>query len=200
MSRRTAPRGFTMVEVLTSVAIFGIGVAGVVALQGATSLSNSFGREVTTAHQISQSWVDNLAADSEQWSSESLSPPPETFWLDEGVGQANEWFAPTYSEEAEMGALADAQGHPVDDVPGAIPAFCTQLRLSWLCQPGSGLCGGTENVGNGLLRADVRVFWPRRRPQNQLPAEFCSDDVEPTSADYHIVSTSSAVRQGVSKP
>ena len=36
--------------------------------------------------------------------------------------------------------------------PGRV-AFCSHLRLSWLYQPNAD--------GNGLIRAEVRVFWVR---------------------------------------
>lgn len=191
-------RGFTLVELLTSVAVFGIGATGVIALQTATVAGNAFGSELSTANQIGQSWMDVLSMDAEQWGGEFAQPPPETYWLNYGLQQNQQWFVPEYRVESEIGPAFDSRGQPVE-TGDSFTRFCTQIRLTWLCQPLAGTCGGTNNVGNGLLRADVRVFWPRRSPEDPQPADFCIAAANPTPDNYHIVGLSSAIKQAANR-
>lgn len=192
---RTKARGFTLVELLTSVAVFAIGATGVVALQKATIAGNAFGGEITTASNIGQGWLDVLSMDAQQWSTQAVSPPSTTYWLNYATEQNGEWFVPQYRAQMEIGPAFDALGQPVGGGNTNPIRYCVQVRTRWLCQPLTQACGGTQNVGNGLLGADVRVFWPRREPETALPRSFCVPGAEPHLQDYHIIGLSTAIKQ-----
>ena len=203
---RRRVRGFTLVELLTSVSVFAIGATGIIALQKATIAGNAFGAEITTANQIAQSWLDVLSMDAEQWSTQELLGSGDTDWLktaapadEEALGQ---WQAPAEVAEWKMGPAFDGLGQPLLG-GGADTRFCVQVRVRWLCKPGGVNCGGDENLGNGLLRTEVRVFWPRSRPKNIVPADFCTnaegEDVAPLREDYHIIGLTSAVKQAATR-
>ncbi len=194
---RKRARGFTLVELLTSVAVFAIGATGVVALQKATIAGNAYGREITTANQIGQSWLGMLSMDAQQWdiNAASAEPPPNTYWLNLAAQQNNQWFVPEFRPEVQIGAAFDTLGQTM---PGGVSQgahFCAQIRTTWLCQPLSGACGGAQNIGNALMRAEVRVFWVRRQPDNPPPKDFCVHGVDPQPEDYHIIGLSTAIKQ-----
>ena len=179
---------------MTSVAVFGIGATGVVALQKATVAGNAYGGSLTTATQIAKSWVNALSMDSEQWGEQYVTPPPSTHWLNTAIQQNGQWHIPEHRATMDMGPAFDIFGQPVEPNDPAT-RFCTQIRTTWLCQPLSVTCGGAESAGNGLIRAEVQVFWPRRRPVGAIPTEFCESGVVPNTDDYHMVSLTSAIRQ-----
>jgi prepilin-type N-terminal cleavage/methylation domain-containing protein len=189
-------RGFTLVELLTSVAVFSIGATGVIALQNATIAGNGFAGELTTAYHIAQSWEDVLSMDAEQWG-ESFANPEGTYWLTTAEDQDDDWIFPDYQSSMRIGSAFDMFGQPLETGTGA--RYCAQIRVRWLCEPGSADCGGEQNLGNGLLAADVRVFWPRRRPASLVLADFCVAetvaDGDPDPANFHSVAVSSAIKQ-----
>jgi hypothetical protein len=88
-----------------------------------------------------------------------------------------------------FGPYFDALGSPTGATPvGA--AFCTNLRLSWLYP---------EALGNGLLRAEVRVYW-LRDGQTTVTANTnpCLEDptlVTNNPNRYHFVQKVTALRQ-----
>ncbi len=68
-------------------------------------------------------------------------------------------------------------------------AFCSHLRLSWLYQP--------NNSGNGLIRAEVRVFWLRdgqQFAQNMCDAAQIAN-VGTRAQTFHFVQKITAIRQ-----
>lgn len=163
MNRSRAQRGYTAVELMMAVGIFGIGVAGVISMQKVTSVSNQHAKNLSIATHIAESWLDMLATDAVTWNQPSrnggTSPDItlDTVWLQQvkpNADTANDWFLPVYSDTLKFGPAFDALGNPVNPAqsPGSV-AFCSHLRLSWLYQPTSS--------GNGLIRAEVRVFWLR---------------------------------------
>ena len=195
--RRT--RGFTLVELLTSVAVFAIGATGVVALQKATIAGNAFGGEITTANNIGQSWLDVLSMDAQQWGTQDMAPPSTTYWLSYATERNGQWFVPDHRPEMEMGAAFDALGQPTIDGDPKSARYCVQIRTRWLCQPLTEACGGMQNVGNGLLGADVRVFWPRLQPQMAPLTSFCVPGAAPNLQDYHIIGLSTSLKQAATR-
>ena len=155
-------RGYTAVELMMAIGIFGIGVAGIIGMEKVTAVSNQHAKNLAMATHIAESWLDMLATDAVTWNQPSLnggSIPDigDTVWLRAvapNADGAGNWTLPAYNLPLRFGPAFDALGDAVDPVsnPGAV-AFCSHLRLSWLKQP--------TPSGNGLIRAEVRVFWLR---------------------------------------
>jgi len=155
-------RGYTAVELMMAIGIFGIGVTGIIAMEKVTVVSNQHAKNLGIATHIAESWMDMLATDAVTWNHPSRESPGapdigQTIWLQSvkaNANTANDWFLPAYSGVLAFGPAFDALGNPVNPAtaPGSV-AFCSHLRLSWLYQP--------TVSGNGLIRAEVRVFWLR---------------------------------------
>ena len=154
-------RGYTAVELMMAIGIMGIGVTGIIAMEKVTVVSNQHAKNLGIATHIAEAWLDMLATDAVMWNHPSpANPVPDigqTTWLQSvrsNANTANDWFLPSYSVPLAFGPAFDPLGNPVN--PAVNPqatTFCSHLRLSWLYQPTSS--------GNGLIRAEVRVFWLR---------------------------------------
>jgi prepilin-type N-terminal cleavage/methylation domain-containing protein len=189
-------RGYTAVELLIAISIFGVGVSGAIAMQKVTAASNMHAKNLAVATHIAESWIDMLATDAVSWNSPSVASGPtpdigETKWLQKVVANANTtnaWFLPDTT--LRFGPGFDALGNPVN--PSVNPddvRFCSHLRLSWLYQPTAS--------GNGLIRAEVRVFWPR--DGQGLTATTCTTGqvtaVGGNVQTFHFVQKISAIRE-----
>lgn len=158
-ARTSKQRGYTAVELMMAIGIFGIGVTGLISMQKVTSVSNQHAKNLSIATNIAESWLDMLTTDAATWTAPSRSGGTGliggTTWLSGVTPNANaatNWFLPAWSPTLQFGPAFDALGNPVNPATGSV-AFCSHLRLSWLYQP--------TNDGNGLIRAEVRVFWLR---------------------------------------
>lgn len=191
--RRRARRGYTVVELLMALAIFGVGITGVVALQKVTGASNQHARNLAIATHVAQSWLERLAADATSWTdlpSEVLQT--NTLWLKEVTTSDGIWFVP--ATENGFGARFGALGQPLDEDNVVQTVFCAHLRLTLLNSP---IGIGNATMNNGLVRAEVRVFWPRHA---DVPIEdYCAvAEVANVGADvqnFHFVYQATAIRQ-----
>lgn len=193
MKRRA--RGYTVVELMMSLAVFATGVTGVIAMERATVSSNQLAKNVAVANGIAQAWLSVLAADSTLWT--GGNDVSKTVWLSSIVSADDRWQLPVYDKIRLFGPQFDAFGAPV----AAGGVFCAQIRLTWLygdqsAQQATGL------VGNGVIRTEVRVFWPR--DPSATVANDCTDTSPGTVGDvtnaiksgvYHVVKQAGAVRQ-----
>jgi prepilin-type N-terminal cleavage/methylation domain-containing protein len=189
-------RGYTIVELLMALAIFGVGVTGVIALQKVTGASNQHARNLAIANHVGQSWLERLAADATSWthlSNGALQLGPR--WLGEVDNSPGTWFLP--STQDGFGARFGALGQPLDADESDQTVFCAHLRLTMLNSPqGATATGLPVARNNGLLRAEVRVLWPRNA---RAAADYCSDGtVQTTGQDvqsFHFVYQATAIRQ-----
>lgn len=196
---RVRARGYTAVELLMSVAILSIGVTGVVAMQKVTVTSNQHAKNLAIATQVGQAWIDQLRADALSWNHPSAQSPAsdlnQTVWLNNVPnGNDPEWFRPDWDSARDFGASFDALGRPADPEGTTAIPFCAHLRLSWLYQP-----LGTM-AGNGLIRAEVRVFWLREGQSGLAGRAVCAsaevpEDIGQAIDRYHLVYNVSAIRQ-----
>lgn len=203
MKRRA--RGYTAVELMMSLAVFATGVTGVIAMERATVGSNQLARNVAVANGIAQSWLTQLAADGTLWTTNW--PITQTPWLSTIASNDGVWQLPTYNATRGFGAEFDGFGAPVT----ANPAFCAQIRLTWLYGDASAT-QATGLAGNGTIRTEVRVFWPREQPTSDQSTRFTTDCTNPSSATvngvtpaltdgtYHVVMQAGAVRQPGNAP
>ncbi|MBL8601856.1 MAG: prepilin-type N-terminal cleavage/methylation domain-containing protein [Myxococcales bacterium] len=164
MSRRhRAQGGYTLIEVLASMAVLATGLMGILALQGSTTATNQRAQEITMATNVARRWQERLRRDGLQWTapsqSNAVSNIQNTWYLRPLQTQVNTgWVIPAQPmglTAAPEFAAADYFGN---DVPVASNDryYCTHVRLVQL-------------VPNELVRAEVRVWW-YRRGGTRLPA------------------------------
>ena len=127
----TASRGYTVMEVMMSLAILGVGASGVMAMQKATLLANTSAKNLATANFIAESWMERLRVDALQWNEPQGLPTDigDTAWLNTATANPL-WQIPATVLPAG-GSAADVTGADAlitDPIPVAASAFCTQLR------------------------------------------------------------------------
>jgi hypothetical protein len=182
-----------VVELLMALAVFGIGVVGVIAMQKVTSTSNRHAKNLATATHIAQSWLERLAVDASRW--DQSHAIANTTWLTATQTMANAaWQLPAASVTEGFGPGFGALGQPLP-APGSAGeiVFCTHLRLTYLIDP-------VSQPGNGLVRAEVRVFWPRDGEPYANGAAYCAaaqnaTTIGQTPNAFHFVYKSTAIRQ-----
>ncbi|MEO8903448.1 MAG: prepilin-type N-terminal cleavage/methylation domain-containing protein [Polyangiaceae bacterium] len=198
MNTRARKRGYTAVELMMAISIFGIGVAGIISMEKVTSVSNQHAKNLGIASHIAESWLDMLSTDAVMWNHPATGDPTpsdlgQTAWLQSvGANQdaAANWTFPAESTALDFGPGFDALGNHVNLTlnPGSA-AFCSNIRLSWLYQP-------TQN-GNGLIRAEVRVFWLRNG--QTFTGDMCSAAALPringAATTFHFVQKITAIRE-----
>jgi hypothetical protein len=150
LARRHRAAGYTVVEILVSMAVLAVGVIGIIATQKVTIASNTHAKNLAVATHIAQSWLGVLEAEASLWG--EGGGLTRTTWLSQGAGTTT-WFRPNYDGTRIFGPAFDAIGNPVrtqDENPNA--RFCADLRFSPL-----------NNTANnaGLIRVEVRVIWLR---------------------------------------
>ncbi len=192
-SGHRAKRGYTVVELLMALAVFGIGVVGVIAMQKVTSTSNRHAKNLATATHIAQSWLERLAVDASRW--DQSRALVNTVWLTNAQPMANAvWFLPAANATEGFGPGFGALGQPLPNAASANEiVFCTHLRLTFLINPNT-------QPGNGLIRAEVRVFWPRDGEPFANGAAYCAAAANATTIGqtpeaFHFVYKSTAIRQ-----
>ena len=187
-------RGYTIVELMMSLAVLAIGVSGIISMQKVTLASNQHAKNLAIATHIGQAWLDALAGEAGQWVQGGNFT--NTTWLS-NVASAD-WFRPGWDNERELGAAFNALGTPIsDDAADAHAQFCVDLKLQWLHSD------TVPETGGGLIRAQVRVFWRREGVVDlagSAPLQPCSvSAVNVTNADglklFHFVYLTSAIRQ-----
>ena len=193
MTRRA--RGYTVVELMMSLAVFATGVTGVIAMERATVTSNQVGKNVAIANGIAHAWLSALAADGTLWT--RGNDVSKTLWLATIATADDRWQLPTYDPTRAFGPQFDGFGAPI----AANGVFCAQIRLTWLYGDTSAQ-QTTGMAGNGVIRTEVRVFWPR--DESNRVAGDCANNTQATSdaitagiksGMYHAVIQAGAVRQ-----
>ena len=186
LRRTIARRGYTAVELVMALGIFAIGITGVFAMQRVTSGANAHAKNVAVATFAAESWLEQLAVDATLWTQTAVLTSNNTTWLRQlGTNATTGWILPASS--GNFGPGFDALGAYAANTSAA---FCTHIRLTRLMvEP------------NGLIRTEVRVFWPKPGPVWAIPNTYCpatSTDVSAEGAatnNFHFVYKTSVVRQ-----
>ncbi len=174
-----------------AIAVFAIGVSGIIAMQKVAAAANQHSRALSLATNIAQAWQDQLNADSSLYT--YTYGFLNTVWLAQLANNNPQvgWFRPTWNQPLAFGAVFDELGRPLDDTPPSIASaqFCVHLRLTQLYQ---------NSPGINVVRTEVRVIWPRT--EGSASATFCdpSTNIATLAADttdYHFLYQVSAVRQ-----
>ncbi len=163
--RAAARRGFTIIEVMMAITVLAIGAVGLMGLVQATVRGNQQGRRITTATQVSRTWMERVRTDTVGWTTNAPGGPATTCYLSQApaglVGASSGWFVPQPAGAncvnvgglpgaAELGISAGAAWTGADAVNSAgignQARYCTLLRVTWV-------------VANEMLRVDVRTWW-----------------------------------------
>lgn len=186
---RARRRGYTLVELMMALALLAVAVVGIISMQKITVTSNAHAKNLAMAQRIAQAWAGQLELDATTWQT-SLG----------GFLNSNAvWQRPDYIDSRNFGAAFDALGNPLSDSAADLDRarFCSHVRLSWLYP-------NTMNTGgNGVLRAEIRVFWQRPGESTVADAAFCGKPqdtariglIGQASDLYHFVYQTVGVRQ-----
>lgn len=178
-SARVSARGYTIIEVMIAISLLAIAASGVIALLKVSTIGNAQAKELALATQVGRTWLERLRTDATVWNypsgAVSISDLGDTVWLNKITGSANLWFRP--QTVGLQSAAFDTWGNDVSDATVATKAqFCTHVRLTWM-------------VPNEIMRADVRVFWPRAGISHASwnepgsTAHYCAPDFNFSSFD-----------------
>jgi prepilin-type N-terminal cleavage/methylation domain-containing protein len=186
--KRALRRGYTLVELMMALALFTVAVLGIISMQKITVVSNAHAKNVAMAQRIAQGWAGQLEMDGSAWRTAFGSG-----WLN----AAATWQRPLYITGRAFGAAFDALGNPVPDGELGRAQFCTHVRMSWLYPTNSGV------GGNGMLRAEIRVFWLRDgEAALDSNASMCALQTSATATNiglaterYHFVYQTVGIRQ-----
>ena len=170
MTRRSLRRAYTIVEVVIAITLLTLGVLGIVGMQHYAAGANRNARLLATANQIARTTLERLRTDAASWNQPSVVNPTgndlgtDTVWLaalnSVSTGSMTGWIRPKYDATHNWGAGFDALGNDIVEVSDAPVSgsndtiFCMQYRLAWLYGP-------VQGAFPYLMRAEVRVFWPR---------------------------------------
>jgi len=152
MSAHTPQKGYTLIEVMMAIAVMTIGAVGIMALTQASTRGNLEARQITTATQIANLWVERIKRDSLNWnvggSTAAAADLTRTRYLGAVPAPAATpaWGTPTGVPIGESFAF-DFTGR--DTAAAAEQEYCVNTRMQWVF-PGQ------------AIRADVRVWWHRR--------------------------------------
>ena len=193
-------RGYTVVELLMAVTIFAIGVTGIIAMQKVTVSANQHAKQLAIATHIAQAWQEQLAADAVAWNHPSaksnVQDIGDTDWLVNVVGNTNVWIRPGFIVDRGFGPAFDALGNVVPETELQQAQYCTHVRFNWLYP---------DTAGNGLLRAEVRVFWLREGMGGPASGNSVCDQngnpaaIEAAGDRYHFVYQTSAIKQNTAQ-
>lgn len=147
--------GYTLIEVMMAVAVMTIGAVGLLAMQQASTRGNMEARQMTTATQIANLWLERVKRDSLNWNvggaTATAADLTRTRYLSAvpAPAVAPGWGSPTNVPAGESYAF-DYWGRDTTATAGNnAQVFCVNTRYQWVF-PGQ------------AIRADVRVWWHRR--------------------------------------
>ena len=190
LSQRSAQRGYTIVELMMAIAVFAIGVSGIIAMQKVAAAANQHSRALSVATNIAQTWQDQLNADASLYT--ERNPLANTQLLSQAINFNNVWHLPSDNTNLNLGAAFDAMGNPLLGNAAANAQFCVHVRLTHL--------NNYPNLTSlDVIRTEIRVFWPRT--DANLSSPFCvvggmtEAQVEQATTSFHFVHQVSAVRQ-----
>lgn len=205
--KQKAMRAFTAIEVLISLTLLAIGTAGVISMERGAVKANLDARRMDVANGIARLWVERLRRDSTRWvypnaENPNLAPTtvPLLFTGDStmrpALNGAGAWSRPIayLGNPVPQSPAFDITGKDITTMSDAF--FCTNVRLTWLT-PSIAAGSGTSQPPGELIRAEVRVFWPRGL---DLAADndYCSgtpDEALLTGDKYHFVYVTTSIRR-----
>lgn len=164
-----ARAGFTLIEVLMSALVLGIGLVGILAMQTSANLTNRGAYDRQTAMTLAETTLERLKRDAIEWT--PTQGAAEDSWLAHAVLSADgSWAMPPIPSGATAQPTYNDMMLP-NVVNTAIPSgwtamteknsrYCIEYQLGWV-------------VVGKMARADVRVSWARNREGDTEMAGSC---------------------------
>jgi prepilin-type N-terminal cleavage/methylation domain-containing protein len=194
----SAERGYTAVEVMMAMTVMAIGAAAVISMHKTAVTGNLDARKTDVANAIARSWVERLERDAMSWTTpSSVNPTANDFG--NALLLANHMTGTWYLPTDEMGKTTPETMSPAFDILGrdltdlTTAQYCVNVRLTWLVQQ-------ALPAEPGLIRADVRVLWPRGI--TTTPLGFCNagtaaqDNPDPTVPPlYHAIYMTTTIKE-----
>ncbi len=192
---RERRQGFTLIEVMISLGIMTIGAMAMLALQQQTIRANSQARQITTATQIAQLWIERLKEDGTRWTQVGFFNTPGqptaadvlalTTYLG-AITTAPNVFQAIPNATPQVSNAFDFQGNDIANNSGSV-YYCASFRPAWV-------------YFGRAMRVDVRVWWARSG--SSLTGDFaaCADDnarLNPGGTlfnNYHVVYLPTVIR------
>lgn len=184
-------RGFTIIEVVVAMGVMVLGVMAVVSLQHHTVQINSLARQMSTANQIAQTWLERMKQDAQRWNQPGDpmggTPTPiqvlaQTQWLQAVNAMPGRFQAVPVS--ANSSGMFDFQGNEIVLGAAGAPFFCVGYKPAWVY------------IGHAV-RIDVRVFWPRERAAVVVDCVDTDAPLSPGGPDFgrfHTVYLSTVIK------
>lgn len=180
---RAVQRGFTAIELVMAMGVFAVGVTGIFAMQTVVTKTYQEAKDVAVATHLAETWQEQLAIDALRWNNLTNA----SVWLQAPSGA---WTFPAENVPTNLGpgfsALGDYAALDGDDV-----VYCTHIRLTPVI----------DGIGSGMVRSEVRVFWPRSDQTGWATGEdhdfnYCQaaalDDI--FADDFHFIYKTSILR------
>ncbi|HSY24723.1 MAG TPA: prepilin-type N-terminal cleavage/methylation domain-containing protein [Polyangiaceae bacterium] len=196
---RRAARGFTVIEILIAMTLMMIGAAAVMTMQKTAIQANLEARKTDVANSIARMWVERLRRDAMQWTYVPGNGSASTITSNAALITQTAWTFPTAEQNLNnppaptMSPGFDILGRDLaSSDTGTYSNFCVNIQITPL-----------TTTTPALLRADVRVFWPRGI--SGAPPSFCSvvDQGLATGTDtqlYHSIYVTTALSVNASQP
>lgn len=158
-SKMPASAGFTLIEVLMSALVLGIGLVGILAMQTSANLTNRGAYDRQTAMTLAETTLERLKRDGIEWT--PIAAASDGTWLSHAIGSADGNWAmppvptgataqPTYNDMMLPNVVNTEIPDDRRHIAEKNSRYCIEFRLGWVI------------VGE-LARADVRVSWARNR-------------------------------------
>jgi hypothetical protein len=159
-------------------------------MQKITLASNLHAKKLAIASHIAQSWQERLAADTSLWPSTAIVLTGTQWLANTGAG----WMRAPTNTAGTFGGTFGPLGDFTPELGEAY--FCVDIRLTNMLSKST----PTAIQGNGLMRSEVRVFWPRDGREPSGDAAYCAPNGgaaigEGSDDDFHFVYDVAAVRQ-----
>jgi prepilin-type N-terminal cleavage/methylation domain-containing protein len=196
MSARRHRRGYTLIEVMTALAILMVGATGIFAIQTGATVANMEARRMATASQVAQLVIERIRLDAVRWRTGGANMDATALAGTSYLVNAPVRGAPggPWMNVPAVSAMAPLEGfafdyHGRDTIVGdPTLAYCAQMRLTWVYY-------------GQALRADVRVYFDRRADASEVadptPYVGCAEITGLSSAyrnDLHFAHASTVVR------
>jgi len=165
-----------------------VGAAAVISMQKTSMQSNLDARRGDVAYSLLQLWVERLRKDAMTWTLPSPTNPSQSNFSSTQFLKSvpSGWFAPTALAAASppISPGFDILGRDLPQASLANAQFCVHIRLTYLVNNTTIGKGGIANSQDNLIRADLRILWPRSLSDPSAPV--ASDGVCGTVATADI--------------
>jgi type II secretory pathway pseudopilin PulG len=162
--------GFTLIEVLISALVLGIGLIGILAMQTTVSLTNRGAYDRQTAMTLAETTLERIKRDGIEWTPSNAAASDS--WLAHAVVSADgQWAQPPLPVGASNQPTYNDMMLPNvsnEDIPSTMyelaeknSRYCIEYQIGWV-------------VTDELARVDVRVSWARNREGAAEMAGTCA--------------------------